>query len=737
MTSLTEDRQGTLSPSLAIKTAVRVATTANLAALAGLLTVDGVVLLEGDRVLVKNQTAPVDNGIYDATTGAWSRSKDFDGNRDVSRGTIVLILEGTQASQWYQLTTANPIIIGSSAIAFALSLTSSSTLLSFIAAGAGAVQRSVQSKERDIIALADYGITPAASAAVNSAGLALLATAVNAAGGAIIVGVPGIYQINGRQDNGALCLFTNLTGLDMFLPGVVFADQVNNYAGALQGILFRLDGCSNVRAAGLKITTQNIGVSGTAGMQGFFLTAGCSDFDIAFEMVGGLAGLQMVRLFADPLTNRCSNFNVRANLTNVHYGVTGQFSGDNGKIQLNTSGGYRDFFFYGASHLDIDITCKNPLSTSLISTFLGLGCSDISLNYHDRESTTHIDLPRVQVNWGDQTPATHRDIRLHFDIANVAGSGGTPFFSFDKATNAGGPDNTGRGHQLLGFEISGNSDTIAGCNHVGVSDVSAMVLTGTPDVVKNIKVKDFICTGATVDDDWSFLAGALADTMVFDHVNVGARTLIVGNNANGRVIFKDCIAAAFNANKQGAMTFGPNGQAWELLDAKLAAGLGTIDLTLSGDYDEYAVHFVNVVPTTDDNSLFARVSEDGGGTYKAGATDYRYGVNITTDAGVNAPFGSAGTTQFQFSGGISGTVADGGLCGKCHIYNALSTGLKKHFKWEVDNYRSVGTVLQSSTGGGRFQLDNNQITNVRFFPSGGGTFAAGRFKLYGIRSSYP
>jgi len=58
-----------------IKT-VKVATTANLASLSGLLTVDGVVLVAGDRVLVKNQTLSQNNGIYVAAATAWSRSVD-------------------------------------------------------------------------------------------------------------------------------------------------------------------------------------------------------------------------------------------------------------------------------------------------------------------------------------------------------------------------------------------------------------------------------------------------------------------------------------------------------------------------------------------------------------------------------------------------------------------------------------------------------------------------------------
>jgi len=55
-----------------------VATTANLASLSGLLTIDGVTVTAGQRVLVKNQTSAQFNGVYVAAVGTWSRSTDTD-----------------------------------------------------------------------------------------------------------------------------------------------------------------------------------------------------------------------------------------------------------------------------------------------------------------------------------------------------------------------------------------------------------------------------------------------------------------------------------------------------------------------------------------------------------------------------------------------------------------------------------------------------------------------------------
>ena len=67
------DRLSGLVGSAGIKLACRVATTANIT-LEGLQTIDGVSVAADDRVLVKNQTSSVNNGIYLADTGEWSRA---------------------------------------------------------------------------------------------------------------------------------------------------------------------------------------------------------------------------------------------------------------------------------------------------------------------------------------------------------------------------------------------------------------------------------------------------------------------------------------------------------------------------------------------------------------------------------------------------------------------------------------------------------------------------------------
>lgn len=97
------------------KEPVRAATTGNIT-LSGTQSVDGVALAAGDRVLVKDQASPVNNGIYVVAAGAWTRATDMDQNSEVL-GATVFVSEGTtNGNAQYKMTTDGPITIGTTGL---------------------------------------------------------------------------------------------------------------------------------------------------------------------------------------------------------------------------------------------------------------------------------------------------------------------------------------------------------------------------------------------------------------------------------------------------------------------------------------------------------------------------------------------------------------------------------------------------------------------------------------------
>jgi len=94
--------------------------------------VDGVALIQGDRVLVTGQSTASENGLYAVSVvgvgsdGTWVRTSDGNEDGEIQAGMIVMVTEGaTYADTQWKLTTNGTIDIGTTALTFALNSTES------------------------------------------------------------------------------------------------------------------------------------------------------------------------------------------------------------------------------------------------------------------------------------------------------------------------------------------------------------------------------------------------------------------------------------------------------------------------------------------------------------------------------------------------------------------------------------------------------------------------------------
>jgi len=121
-----------------LKDACKIGSTGNFAAFSGLgasLIIDGVAFVNGDRILLKDQTNKAENGIY-SISGVGSdisltRSIDADDDAEVSQGMAVDVVEGLAngRTRWL-LTTADPITVGTSLLTF-VEVPNPSTIVQF------------------------------------------------------------------------------------------------------------------------------------------------------------------------------------------------------------------------------------------------------------------------------------------------------------------------------------------------------------------------------------------------------------------------------------------------------------------------------------------------------------------------------------------------------------------------------------------------------------------------------
>ena len=105
---------------LTVKDAVRAATTANITLSGAPQTIDGISLIAGNRVLVKDQSIGSQNGLYDVASGLWTRTADSDSTTgELTGGSFVFVQEGTiNADSGFVCTNDGAVTVGTTALTF-------------------------------------------------------------------------------------------------------------------------------------------------------------------------------------------------------------------------------------------------------------------------------------------------------------------------------------------------------------------------------------------------------------------------------------------------------------------------------------------------------------------------------------------------------------------------------------------------------------------------------------------
>jgi len=211
---------------LDVKESVRLATTAALTLATDLEnadTIDGVALVTGDRVLVKDQADATENGIYVvAASGAPSRAADAD-QGDLTGGMFVFVEEGTaNADNGFVCTTNGTPTLGTDDVGFAQFSGAGS-----VTAGAGLTKTGNQLDVQvdgvgieisaDTLQLKDSGVVTAklADAGVTADKLAAAVAGEGLAGGA---GSALSVDLNELTD----------TAIDLSADSIVFIDATDN-----------------------------------------------------------------------------------------------------------------------------------------------------------------------------------------------------------------------------------------------------------------------------------------------------------------------------------------------------------------------------------------------------------------------------------------------------------------------------------------------------------------------------
>lgn len=134
----------------------------------------------------------------------------------------------------------------------------------------------------------------------------------------------------------------------------------------------------------------------------------------------------------------------------------------------------------------------------------------------------------------------------------------------------------------------------------------------------------------------------------------------------------------------------------------------------------------DVIPATDNQDLWLRVSEDSGATFKSGGTDYGYGVTF-----FNTGTGSqAANSDSKILIGRQLSNGSDGSCFELILENPSSTTTKKAFR-SAGSFAASGGVYEVSSGWGRYKGTANAVNGVQFLMASGNI--SGYFEMWGER----
>jgi hypothetical protein len=166
-----------------------------------------------------------------------------------------------------------------------------------------------------------------------------------------------------------------------------------------------------------------------------------------------------------------------------------------------------------------------------------------------------------------------------------------------------------------------------------------------------------------------------------------------------------------------------------LLTSGTVTNAATLDLVLTSYTAYRGIMFVlsGFIPATDDVALQMRLSSNGGVSYDAGASDYRYAYWGWSNSGTG---NTQATTTLMELRSLVGNGAAEGADSIIHLLNQTSTAIKPKVTARTVIYRANDTAENADMGGHR---NNAQDTDaVRFFFSGASNIASGNYAAYGM-----
>ena len=373
-----------------------------------------------------------------------------------------------------------------------------SSLVGFTQAGAGAEARTVESKLRDVISVADY-IPPGTVTATTDC-QPFIRAAINQAvarGGGIIYIPPGEYRIT-TMELGAHFNLTDTNDIAFVGYGALLKSTFSS-APVSTNAMFLLDGFRSHAFEGIRIQglfARSLSVVSDYSIGGFVLQSSNRDADnISFRNVDVINAhfYKITRAVAIPTTYRVRNILIENALYDYgYYGINCQNNGDDLTARnFRTKNAIRSYFVYGVSNHKVSYTAQgNDAFTDCLIKAYELNTKNIRVNAYQTgltTSSTHLTIESQHDPVAQPTPATIKDVFVNInDIGSTTpASGSVKFGYFQNASQQTTSATTLFDNIILSGMVSGFIDfSVAQPANTGRLDISNLAynLVGTADL---------------------------------------------------------------------------------------------------------------------------------------------------------------------------------------------------------------------------------------------------------------
>lgn len=243
------------STGLVAKTPALVASTTDIT-LSTLQTIDGVLLVANDRVLLVGQTDPVENGLWLAQSGAWTRPTDF-ANGDTAEEAYVLVTSGDTYAGASWLCSTPTAVIGTDDIQFQQFSIPGQTTADNVGVGTGQL---FKNKTGNTINLRTIIAGTHLTAATGTDEVTLSTDATNANTVSTIVARDGSGNFSAGTITASL---TGHASLDLPLTGGTLTGALTIPAGSAASPALKFTGSTNTGISAATANTLSFDTEGT------------------------------------------------------------------------------------------------------------------------------------------------------------------------------------------------------------------------------------------------------------------------------------------------------------------------------------------------------------------------------------------------------------------------------------------------------------------------------------------